>query len=224
MASASLSQGTPSPHPDHYSIKEFQLLVRDTPVVPAEIQPFVGIQYTSSNQVYSAFQHLTGMPVETFLVLHLDNKNRMVGMTTCSIGSMTASLVHPRDVFRPAIANLTAGLVLIHNHPSGHPQPSQEDIQIIKRLYEVGNLIGISVLDHVVIGGQGRYFSFADQGMLACLITMDRSSRVSGSLPIRAMATRPKVLNSLGSRDIALHRGPRHRSERPGRSPGNARC
>lgn len=148
-----------------YTIKEFQLLVKDSPVIPAEIQPFVGIQYTSSNQVYQAFQHLASMPIETFLVLHLDNKNRMVGMTTCSIGSMTASLVHPRDVFRPAIANLTAGLILIHNHPSGDPSPSQEDIQITSRLCEVGKLIGIRVLDHVVIG-QNRYFSFADQGLI----------------------------------------------------------
>ena len=158
MATPSLTQT--------YTIKEFQLLVKDSPVIPAEIQPFVGICYTSSNQVYQAFQHLASMPVETFLVVHLDGKNRMVGMTTCSIGSMTASLVHPRDVFRPAIANLTAGLILIHNHPSGNPQPSQEDIQITKRLCEVGKLIGIRVLDHVVIGGHGRYFSFADQGML----------------------------------------------------------
>lgn len=158
MATPSLTQS--------YSIKEFQLLVKDSPVIPAEIQPFVGIQYCSSIQVYRAFQHLASMPIESFLVLHLDNKNRMVGMTTCSIGSMTASLVHPRDVFRPAIANLTAGLILIHNHPSGDPHPSQEDIQITKRLYEVGKLIGIGVLDHVVIGGQGRYFSFADQGLM----------------------------------------------------------
>ncbi len=148
-----------------YSIKEFQLLVKDSPVIPAEIQPFVGIQYCSSNQVYQAFQHLASMPIESFLVLHLDNKNRMVGMTTCSIGSMTASLVHPRDVFRPAIANLTAGLILIHNHPSGDPSPSQEDIQITQRLCEAGKLIGIRCLDHVVIGAD-RYFSFADQGLM----------------------------------------------------------
>ena len=149
-----------------YSVKEFQLLVKDSPVIPAEIQPFVGIQYFSSSQVYRAFEHLASMPVETFLVLHLDNKNRMVGMTTCSIGSMTASLVHPRDVFRPAMANLTAGLILIHNHPSGDPSPSQEDIQITQRLCEAGKLIGIRCLDHIVIGGQGRYFSFADQGLM----------------------------------------------------------
>jgi DNA repair protein RadC len=159
------SQSLPPPT-HHYTIKEFQLIVRDAPAIPAEIQPFVGIQYRSSLDVYRAFSELSSMPAETFLVLHLDGKNRMVGMTTCSIGSMTASLVHPREVFRPAIANLTAGLIFVHNHPSGDPAPSQEDIQVTKRLCEVGKLIGIRCLDHVVVG-QGRYFSFADEGMIS---------------------------------------------------------
>ena len=105
------------------------------------------------------------MPVETFLALHLDGKNRLVGMTTCSIGSMTASLAHPRDIFRPAIANLTAGLIFVHNHPSGDPEPSQADLDITRRLSEVGKVVGIRVLDHVVIGSD-RYFSFADEGLI----------------------------------------------------------
>jgi len=126
MATASLNQTT------HYTIKEFQLLVKDAPVVPAEIQPFVGIQFCCSADIFRAFKQLASMPVESFLVVHLDSKNRMVGMTTTSIGSMTASLVHPRDVFRPAIANMTAGLIFIHNHPSGDPAPSDEDIQITR--------------------------------------------------------------------------------------------
>ncbi len=150
----------------HYTIKEFQLLVRDAPVVPAEIQPFVGIQFRCSNDIYQSFKRLAEMPVESFLVVHLDSKNRMVGMTTTSIGSMTSSLVHPRDVFRPAIANLTAGLIFIHNHPSGDPAPSKEDLDITKRLCEVGNLIGIRCLDHIIIGS-GRYFSFADEGLIS---------------------------------------------------------
>ncbi len=149
----------------HYTIKEFQLLVRDAPVVPAEIQPFVGIQFRCSNDIYRAFRQLAEMPVESFLVVHLDGKNRMVGMTTCSIGIMTSSLVHPRDVFRTAIANMTAGLIFIHNHPSGDPAPSKEDLDITRRLCEVGNLIGIRCLDHIIIGS-GRYFSFADQGLI----------------------------------------------------------
>ncbi len=86
-------------------------------------------------------------------------------MTTCSIGSMTASLAHPRDIFRPAIANLTAGLIFVHNHPSGDPEPSQADLDITRRLSEVGRVVGIKVLDHVVIGSD-RYFSFADEGLI----------------------------------------------------------
>ncbi len=162
MAKPSLTHSSQS---QHYTIKEFQLLVRDAPVIPAEIQPFVGIQFRCSGDIYRAFKELATMPVESFLVVHLDSKNRMVGMTTCSIGSMTSSLVHPRDIFRPAIANMTAGLIFIHNHPSGDPAPSDEDIQITKRLCEVGKLIGIKCLDHIIIG-QGRYFSFADQGLI----------------------------------------------------------
>ncbi len=102
MATSSLNQTT------HYTIKEFQLLVKDAPVVPAEIQPFVGIQFRSSVDIYRAFRHLAEMPVESFLVIHLENKNHMVGITTTCIGSMAASLVHPRDVIRPAIVSMTA--------------------------------------------------------------------------------------------------------------------
>ena len=166
MASTSLHQGQNQSQTNHYSIKEFQLIVRDSPVIPAEIEPFVGIQYRSSADVYHSFRQLVSMPMETFIVVHLDNKNRMVGMTTCSIGSMSASIVHPREVFRPAIANLTAGIICLHNHPSGDPGPSREDIEITRRLSEVGKLIGISVLDHIIVGNQ-RYYSFADEGMLS---------------------------------------------------------
>ena len=148
-----------------YSVKEIQLLVKDAPVVPAEIQPFVGIQFRRSSDIFRAFKELASMPVESFLVVHLDGKNRMVGMTTCSMGSMTSSLVHPRDIFRPAIANMTAGLIFIHNHPSGDPEPSKEDLDITRRLCEVGKLVGIKCLDHIVIGS-GRYFSFADKGLI----------------------------------------------------------
>ncbi len=159
MATSSLNQT------NHYTIKEFQLLVKDAPVIPAEIQPFVGVSFRCSADIYRLFKGLAEMTVETFLVVHLDGQNRMVGMTTCSIGSMTASLVHPRDVFRPAIANMTAGLIFIHNHPSGDPFPSSEDEEITLRLCEVGEIIGIKCLDHIIIG-QECYFSFADHSLM----------------------------------------------------------
>ena len=165
MADQSLTPPSPRQQIRHYSIKEFQLLVKNAPVVPIEIRPFVGVQFRSSMDIYRTFEELDSIPVETFLILHLNGKNKMVGMTTCSIGTMTSSLVHPRDVFRPAIANMTVGLVFVHNHPSGDPAPSREDKEITLRLCRVGKIIGIGCLDHVIIGN-GSYFSFADQGLM----------------------------------------------------------
>ncbi len=82
-----------------------------------------------------------------------------------SEGSLTSSIVHPREVFNPVIRESAAGIILVHNHPSGDPAPSKEDREITKRLKEVGELVGVKVLDHVIIGN-GRYMSFADEGML----------------------------------------------------------
>ena len=82
-----------------------------------------------------------------------------------SEGSLTSSIVHPREVFNPVIKDSAAGVIFIHNHPSGDPAPSIEDKDITKRLKEAGELLGIKVLDHIIIGN-GRYMSFADEGLL----------------------------------------------------------
>src|SRR6266436_6679851 len=103
---------------------------------------------------------------EHFVLLSLNNKNRVNGFKVISTGSLTASLVHPREVWRAALHLCAAAVVFIHNHPSGEPQPSQEDIEITRRLKETGEMLGIRVLDHVVIGDQERFFSFSDRGML----------------------------------------------------------
>jgi len=100
---------------------------------------------------------------EVFYVLLLDGKNRVQGEVRVSEGSLTAALVHPREVFAPAIREAAAALILVHNHPSGDPTPSAEDRAITERLRQVGELVGIRVLDHVVIG-KGRYASMADEG------------------------------------------------------------
>ena len=165
MASVSLSQRPDSPQTTSFSFKEVQLVVRETPSIPAEVKPFEGVCFTSSQQVFEVLSDLKNMEVETFLCFHLDGKNTIKALQVVSIGTMTASLVHPREVFRSAIINGAVGVIFAHNHPSGHPQPSQEDLSITSRLCEVGKLIGIRVLDHVVVGAD-RYFSFADQGML----------------------------------------------------------
>ncbi len=101
---------------------------------------------------------------EQFHVLLLDGKNRLIKDVRISEGSLTASLVHPREVFVPVIEESAAAIILVHNHPSGDPTPSAEDMAITERLRKVGDLMGVSVLDHVVIG-EGRYVSFADEGL-----------------------------------------------------------
>ena len=103
---------------------------------------------------------------ESFWVLALDGKNVVIGPNRVSEGSLTASLVHPREVFKPLILSNAAAFICVHNHPSGDATPSAEDVAITRRLKEVGELLGMSLLDHVIIGDGTRYLSFADAGLL----------------------------------------------------------
>ncbi len=148
-----------------YTTREVQLVVRETPTMPCEIKPFVGRQFRSSAEIYEMFAEADCLANECFWVLHLDGKNRIHSMQQVSQGTLTASLVHPREVFRAAILMGDAAIICIHNHPSGDPNPSQEDITITRRLAEVGKLVGIRILDHIIVGGT-RFYSFADQGLL----------------------------------------------------------
>jgi DNA repair protein RadC len=121
----------------------------------------------SSASAYTVLQeYLDGVDREHFVVMLLDQKNCAIGLHTVSIGSLTASIVAPREVFKVAILANCANILLAHNHPSGDCQPSREDRAITQRLKEAGALLGINVLDHLVIGAEGRYFSFADEGLL----------------------------------------------------------
>ena len=102
---------------------------------------------------------------EHFVILALNNKNRVNGFKVISTGSLTASLVHPREVWRSALSLCAAAVVFVHNHPSGDPAPSAEDQDITRRLKETGDVLGIRVLDHVVLGNNGA-FSFSERGLL----------------------------------------------------------
>lgn len=104
-------------------------------------------------------------PQEHFIVLYLDARDRLIHRETVSIGTLTASLVHPREVFAPAIERRAAGVIVAHNHPSGDPAPSPEDRSATRRLSSVGRLLGIGLLDHVVVARRG-YFSFRGEGLL----------------------------------------------------------
>jgi DNA repair protein RadC len=102
---------------------------------------------------------------EHFLVVHLSTRHVPSFLEVVSIGTLNASLVHPREVYRRAIEEGTANLILVHNHPSGDPSPSADDIEITSRLLKVGELVGIEVLDHVILAGE-RYFSFREEGLI----------------------------------------------------------
>ena len=103
--------------------------------------------------------------VETAMMLALDTKNKVIGVFTVSTGSLNASIIHPRDVFQRAILCNAASVILVHNHPSGDPSPSSEDVELTKKLAAAGKLLDIDVLDHVVIGA-GRYVSLKENGVM----------------------------------------------------------
>jgi DNA repair protein RadC len=108
---------------------------------------------------------LTGKKEEHFLALFLNTRGQVIKTVEISIGSLDASIVHPREVFREAMAASAASVVLAHNHPSGDPEPSAEDIQLTKRLAEVGELVGIEVLDHIIVG-DNSFISLKREGII----------------------------------------------------------
>ncbi len=102
---------------------------------------------------------------EHFVCLFLNTKNHVIGQETLSMGSLNASIVHPREVFRAAIKRSSASIICVHNHPSGDPTPSPEDIQMTARLVEAGQIIGIEVLDHIILGDQ-NFISLKEKGFM----------------------------------------------------------
>jgi len=137
-------------------------LVHET-VIPAN-RPQLG---SSTDVARLLQQFLHQVDREHFVVILVDRKNRLIGIHTVSVGSLTASVVHPREVFKVAILSNAAAILCGHNHPSGDPQPSGEDCSLTRRLVQAGRILGIDVLDHVIIGdGTADYYSFADQGIL----------------------------------------------------------
>ena len=102
---------------------------------------------------------------EYFKAVLLNAKNDIIKVVDISIGSLTASIVHPREAFKEAVRNSSNGVIFVHNHPSGDPEPSSEDISITKRLVEAGKILGISVLDHIIIG-HGRFASLKERGFI----------------------------------------------------------
>ncbi|MBR7796949.1 MAG: RadC family protein [Bacillota bacterium] len=110
-------------------------------------------------------EEMRGLNQEHFVTLFLNTKNQIIHKQTIFIGSLNASIVHPREVFREAVKRSAASIIVIHNHPSGDPTPSQEDIHVTRRLVECGKMIGIELIDHLVIGDR-KYVSLKEKGYI----------------------------------------------------------
>lgn len=120
----------------------------------------------TSSDVYALVSpRLCNLKKECFIALYLDTKNQLLREDTVSIGSLSANIVHPREVFKSAILESAAAVILAHNHPSGDATPSGDDIELTKRLLNAGEIIGIKVLDHVVVG-DGQFISLKERGLM----------------------------------------------------------
>ena len=117
-------------------------------------------------QALMVIRDITNSKKEHFIVLYLNARNHLIDREVISIGTVNASLVHPREVFEPAIRNVATQLILAHNHPSGDPEPSDADITLTKRLQQVGIIMGIEVTDHIIVAGP-RYISFREKRIIS---------------------------------------------------------
>lgn len=121
-----------------------------------------GKQISCAEDVYEyCSPRLSGKDKEHFIALHLDTKNRITKYDTLSVGILNSSLIHPREVFKSAIKESANSIILVHNHPSGDPEPSDEDKEITEKIIHAGKILGIEVLDHVIVGA-GCWYSFRD--------------------------------------------------------------
>jgi len=153
----------PAPKPRSIKLKTIKAVYQNMTVsdtITDYLKP--NTRYTSASQVFDTFSFLRHETKEHFIALHLDGKNRVVCIDMVSTGSLNQSIVHPRELYKTALLSSAAAVILIHNHPSGDPTPSTEDLEVTRRLREAGELLGIRILDHIVIGE--TYYSFTERG------------------------------------------------------------
>ena len=134
-------------------------LVRDAPDQPTE-------PITNPKDVLPHVSSIAHSDREHFVCLHLDARNQPRNIEIVSTGSLSASIVHPREVFKAAILSNAAAVIFSHNHPSGNPSPSPDDINLTRRLVKAGELLGINVLDHLIVSPDGSFHSMKESGMI----------------------------------------------------------
>jgi len=124
------------------------------------------IYIRSSKDVYNYLKDkMTGLKKEQFRGLYLNSRNKLIYDEVISLGTLTTNLVHPREVFRPAIEKSAAAIILAHNHPSGDPEPSEDDIKITQQLIEASKIINIEILDHIIVG-ENKYISLKNKKLI----------------------------------------------------------
>lgn len=121
--------------------------------------------YLKPEDVWRELKDLREHKKEHFIIFYLDTRNQEIKREIISIGSLNASLVHPREVFEPAVKNLAAHIILAHNHPSGDCQPSKDDLEINHRLIEAGKILGIEIIDHIIVA-KNSYLSFKEKDLM----------------------------------------------------------
>ena len=137
--------------------------------------------------------------IEHFVALLLDTRHRLIRLSPIAVGSLSATVVHPRELFREAIAASAAAVLIAHNHPSGDPRPSDQDVQLTARLVEAGRLLGIEVLDHLILGGRA-VFSLTAAGLLKPEAAARRPHRRAQSAPRAAIPQR--MLQSVAPKEV----------------------
>ncbi len=144
---------------DYFGHKVKIQLVRET-------KPIKEYRIKTPDDVYRLVKdELTTLDREVFLVISLNTRNKVLGVNTVSVGSLNANLVHPREVFKPAILLNASSIILLHNHPSGEVEPSKDDIEKTDGLARAGRLLGIEVVDHLIVGNN-RFYSFLENDLL----------------------------------------------------------
>jgi len=124
------------------------------------------VDITSPEDVFNyMMEEMRYLEQEEFRIILLNIKNKVLGVETIFRGGLNSSIVHPREIFRLALRRSAASLILLHNHPSGDPTPSAEDISVTRRLVEAGEVMGVNILDHIVMG-EGRFLSFREKGLI----------------------------------------------------------
>ena len=121
--------------------------------------------YLKPKEIWEELKDLRDHKKEHFVIFYLDSRNQEIKREIISVGSLNANLVHPREVFEPAVRHLAAQVILAHNHPSGDPEPSEDDLEITKRLTESGKILGIEVIDHIIVVKNG-FLSFKEKNLI----------------------------------------------------------